>query len=72
MKSINNINIQLLFSEEEIDVEKLVLRDKSIYIRYNQAFLDRCLEISPLKLKLNTQVNKANDIPFDGLYWCIR
>ena len=38
MKPINNINVQLLFSEEEIDVGKLVLRDKSIYFRYNQHF----------------------------------
>ena len=68
MKPINNINVQLLFSEEEIDVGKLVLSDKSIFFRYNQPFLDRGLEISPLKLKLNPQVNKANDIPFDGLF----
>ena len=68
MNPINNINVQLLFSEEEIDVGKLVLRDKSIFFRYNQPFLDRGLEISPLKLKLNPQVNKANDIPLDGLF----
>ena len=42
--------------------------NKLIYFRYYPSFVKRGLEISPIKLKLNTDINKGNEIPFDGLF----
>lgn len=68
MKPINDISVQLLFSEEEIEVGRLVLSERSIFFKFSQEFIEGGLEISPLKLKINSQVNKANDLPFEGLF----
>jgi serine/threonine-protein kinase HipA len=68
MKSVKKINVQLLFDTEALEVGSLVLSERSIYFKYSQEFLDRGLDISPLKLGLNAQINKANDLPFDGLF----
>ncbi len=68
MKSVKKINVQLLFDAEALEVGSLVLSERSIYFKYSQEFLDRGLDISPLKLGLNAQINKANDLPFDGLF----
>ena len=68
MDHVKKIVVSIQFNEEEIEVGELVSEGKNIYFKYYVDFIKRGLEISPLKLKLNTAVNKANEIPFDGLF----
>jgi serine/threonine-protein kinase HipA len=68
MEQIKKIYVSIQFDAEEIEVGELVNENKLIYFRYYPAFVKRGLEISPIKLKLNTDINKANPIPFDGLF----
>ena len=68
MKPVKKINVQLLFDTEPLEVGSLVLNERNIFFKYSQEFLDRGLDISPLKLGFNAQINKANDLPFDGLF----
>ncbi|MFN9680973.1 MAG: HipA N-terminal domain-containing protein, partial [Bacteroidota bacterium] len=68
MKPVKKINVQLLFDTEIFEVGSLVLSVRNIFFKYSQEFLDQGLDISPLKLGLNAQINKVNDLPFDGLF----
>ncbi len=68
MEHIKKIIVSILLNEEEIELGELVSDAKNIYFKYYAGFIKRGLEISPLKLKLNNAVNKAEPIPFDGLY----
>jgi serine/threonine-protein kinase HipA len=68
MDQIKKIYVSIQFDAEEIEVGELISENKLIYFRYYPSFVKRGLEISPIKLKLNTDINKANDIPFDGLF----
>ena len=68
MKHVKKIIVSIQFNEEEIELGELVSDAKHIYFKYYSDFIKRGLEISPIKLKLNTEVNKASEIPFDGLF----
>ena len=68
MEHIEKIFVSIKFDKEEIEVGELIQDGRSIYFKYHQDFVKRGLEISPLKLKLNTQLNKADSIPFEGLF----
>jgi serine/threonine-protein kinase HipA len=68
MEQIKKIYVSIQFDAEEIEVGELVSENKLIYFKYYPSFVKRGLEISPIKLKLNTDINKANEIPFDGLF----
>jgi serine/threonine-protein kinase HipA len=68
MEQVKKIVVSIQFDAEEIEVGELVSDDKLIYFKYYPAFLKRGLEISPIKLKLNTEINKANELPFEGLF----
>lgn len=68
MEQVKRIVVSLQFDAEEIEVGELVSDDKLIYFKYYQEFLKRGLEISPIKLKLNTDINRANELPFEGLF----
>lgn len=68
MEQVKKIVVSIQFDAEEIEVGELESDDKLIYFKYNQEFLKKGLEISPIKLKLNTDINKANELPFEGLF----
>lgn len=68
MEHVKKLVVSLRFDAEEIEVGELVSDGRLIYFRYYPAFIKRGLEISPFKLKLNNEVNTANDTPFDGLF----
>ncbi|MEY3238620.1 MAG: hypothetical protein RIR11_58 [Bacteroidota bacterium] len=68
METIKKIYVSIQFDAEEIEVGELVSENKLIYFKYYPRFVKRGLEISPLKLKLNTDIIQANQIPFDGLF----
>ncbi len=68
MEPVKKIFVSIQFDAEEIAVGELVSDDKLIYFKYYQEFQKRGLEISPIKLKFNTGINQANEIPFEGLF----
>jgi serine/threonine-protein kinase HipA len=68
MEQIKKIYVSIQFDAEDIEVGELISENKDIYFRYYPDFVKKGLEISPLKLKLNTDINKANDLPFDGVF----
>ena len=68
MKHVKKIVVSIQLNEEEIELGELVSDAKHIYFKYYSNFIKRGLEISPIKLKLNNEVNKANETPFDGLF----
>ena len=68
MESVEKLNVSIQFNEEEIAVGELVQDAKNIYFKYHVDFIKRGLEISPIKLKLNSLINKADPIPFEGLF----
>lgn len=68
MESIKKVVVFIQFDAEEMELGELVRSDKWIYFKYYQEFLKRGLEISPIKLKLNTGIHKADESPFEGLF----
>jgi serine/threonine-protein kinase HipA len=68
MEQIKKIYVSIQFDAEDIEVGELVSENRLIYFRYYPSFVKRGLEISPIKLKLNLGANKADAIPFDGLF----
>ena len=66
--AIKKIIVSLQFDAADIELGELISDNRLIYFRYFPSFIKRGLEISPLKLKLNSEVNKANDTPFDGIF----
>jgi serine/threonine-protein kinase HipA len=68
MERIKKIIVSINLNNEEIQVGELVSEAKSIYFKYHSDFIKRGLEISPLKLKLNSDIHKADTHIFDGLF----
>ena len=68
MEHIKKIFVSIQFNENEIELGELVSNDRNIYFKYYTDFISKGIEISPLKLKLNTEINKADAMPFNGLF----
>jgi serine/threonine-protein kinase HipA len=68
MEHVKKIIVSIQFSKNEIELGELVSEGRDIYFKYYTDFITKGVEISPLKLKLNTGINKVDAIPFDGLF----
>ena len=68
MEPVKKINVSILFHEKEIEVGELIGEGRNIYFKYYSDFVNLGLEISPFKLKLNREINKADPNPFEGLF----
>ena len=68
MEHIKKIIVSMQFEEAEIELGELVNDKKNIYFKYYPSFIKRGLEISPIKLRLNNEINQANETPFEGLF----
>jgi len=68
MEHVKKIIVSILFNKNPIELGELVSDGREIYFKYYPDFISKGLEISPIKLKLNTGIHKADPIPFDGLY----
>lgn len=66
-KSLNEIKVGLNFGNETISVGRLASRDFKIYFEYDASFLDLGLNISPLKLPLESGLQTCPPNPFGGL-----
>ncbi len=65
--SLNEVKVGLNFGENTIPVGRLASRNAQIYFEYDEAFLDLGLEISPLKLPLESGLQTFSPILFEGL-----
>lgn len=68
MVKTDNIAISLLFDGLPKRIGELVLNENKIYFRYNAAFLEEKLNLSPFKLPFNNAITTAPTLPFSGLY----
>jgi serine/threonine-protein kinase HipA len=68
MEHVKKIIVSICLDHKEIEVGELISEGKSIYFKYYPSFVKSGLQISPIKLKLNNEVNNAGPVPFDGLY----
>ena len=68
MEKIKKILVSLQFREEEISVGELIADNKRIFFKYYSDFIERGLDISPIKLKFNTEIQIANETPFEGIF----
>ncbi len=64
---VDEIKVGLKFTDETIPVGRLASRDGVIYFEYDASFLKKGLEISPLKLKLESGVKSFDSFLFEGL-----
>ena len=65
--SIKEIKVGLNFGSEIQPVGRLAIRNGIIYFKYDEAFLQNNLEISPIKLPLQRGVTELPKDPFEGL-----
>lgn len=63
----NEIKVALDFNGNPIPVGRLATRDHRIYFEYDSTFIQTGLEISPLKLPLETGLKEFGYRPFEGL-----
>ncbi|MCG8697781.1 MAG: type II toxin-antitoxin system HipA family toxin, partial [Bacteroidales bacterium] len=64
----NNLTVGLDFGDINYNVGELVRKERHIYFRYYPEFLDKKLEISPIKLPLNNELHTTSLEPFEGLF----
>ena len=68
MGQIKSLNVLLQFGAEPIEVGELIVENYRIYFKYYAIFIKSGLEISPIKLKINSKINSAVPTLFEGLY----
>ncbi len=69
MENIKNILVSLDIEGHVHEIGELVLNNKTIYFRYKTDFLNSGLNISPIKLPFNNEINSADPVPFEWLLW---
>jgi serine/threonine-protein kinase HipA len=67
LKSIKEIKVGIHFGEDTLAVGRLAIRERQIYFEYDQSFIERGLEISPLHLPLQSGVQHFDYSLFEGL-----
>lgn len=64
---VSEIKVGLDFGTEVLPVGRLATREGVIYFEYHASFIQRGLEISPLRLPLQTGLMAFDPRPFEGL-----
>jgi serine/threonine-protein kinase HipA len=64
---ITEVKVSLDFGSDTQPVGRLAIRDRIIYFEYNDAFIQKGMEISPLRLPLQKGVIELPQRPFEGL-----
>lgn len=65
---VRKLRVILRLSNKLLLVGELVLEERSVYFRYDPAFVESGIELSPFKLKLTNEIKTADPMPFDGLF----
>jgi serine/threonine-protein kinase HipA len=68
MKTTKKLFVSLSIEGKNHEVGELVLSEQKIYFRYNSDFIFSGLNLSPIKLPFNTEINTCAQEPFDGLF----
>lgn len=68
MPAVKKIIVSIHLGGVETELGELISEGKRIYFKYYKSFIERGIEISPLKLKLSDKLYVADEIPFDGLF----
>lgn len=62
------LDVFVSFGGDELKVGRLVLAERKIHFKYDESFLKHELNLSPIKLGFNNQIQVANPTPFNGLF----
>lgn len=62
------IKVSIKFSGDEIKVGKLVLDNRLVHFKYDDAFLTLGLNLSPIKLNYDDSIQIAEPEPFHGIF----
>lgn len=68
MIGTKKITVSLSLEGQNIDVGEMVLSNQKIYFKYTPGFLDRGLNISPIRLPYSNNIVSADYEPFEGLF----
>jgi serine/threonine-protein kinase HipA len=68
MIGTEKITVSLSLERQNFDVGELVLSNRKIYFKYTPGFLNKGLNISPVKLPYNNDILSAEYEPFEGLF----
>jgi len=68
MKGSKHINVYIKFHSDEILVGRLILDNRLVYFKYEEDFLDLGMNLSPLKLKYNNEIQVSTPDPFHGIF----
>ncbi|MCY4051375.1 MAG: type II toxin-antitoxin system HipA family toxin [Gammaproteobacteria bacterium] len=66
-KPISQINVSLHLKDFNLHVGRLAIREQKIYFQYDSSFVEKGLEISPIRLPLKTGVQSFDRSVFEGL-----
>ena len=66
--STNLINVFIEFLTEPIFVGKLLLENKKVFFKYDEDFIKLGMNLSPFRLKYNSEIQIAPLDPFHGLF----
>ena len=64
----NIINVSIQFSETKIEVGTLIMENRLVHFKYKDEFLTRGMNLSPIKLQFNNNIQIANPDPFQGIF----
>lgn len=67
-KGTKLINVFIKFSGDEILVGKLILDNRLIHFKYDENFINLGMNLSPVKLKFNNNIQVADPVPFHGIF----
>ena len=68
MEPIEQLEVYLRFTDTPITVGQMVVDNETIFFKYDAAFIERGLAISPFKLKLSEAILTPETTIFDGLF----
>lgn len=68
MEPIEKLEVYLRFTDTPISVGQMVFNNGTIFFKYDPAFIERDLAISPFKLKLSDAILTPETRVFDGLF----
>lgn len=66
-KQIKEIKVSLELSDQETQIGRLAINDKKIYFQYHSDFINSGVELSPLKLPLQSGLQTFDPFLFSGL-----
>jgi serine/threonine-protein kinase HipA len=67
-KERKKINVFIKFSGDQILVGKLILHNRLVHFKYDDDFINSEMNLSPIKLEFNNEIQVADPTPFHGIF----